>query len=457
MGDGAVRGGGDGGPREAEWLNRGATGSRSPPTGPVRGVGNVNARDAFALVYYHTLRGEFYTRWVSARSGEMSAEVRARMYASVPGSVEVVDNHSPTDDTVAAVVIESGFEGFGDIQGRVLTIPATGAPQVGPRFLHVGSSTYYHYEKLGVAQTALPNHILVVYREQFVYSSMRIVYVHLVDLNGPPSQLNRVALPVRSENPDIAGDGIDFTVAYEVGSDIHCRFVDVISGSPVLGIDTLAINSGQRPSIALSGGSYTIGFERAGQSLVASIDSSTCTACEGEFRLSKGTATGHAPRMAGRAPGGRPTDDALLAWSRGTSSNGWIEIAPYRFEDGVVTDLGGGCARRRRGARQLRAVRQRPLHVRTSLRGAVVARVLRAGGGRWRFPVRPLLAGCRSERSRGRRGEHRQPRPCLPQRASAGPCQHRRREALQSVVGHDAHRRPAPEVGLSNGVQVEIQ
>ena len=117
---------------------------------------------------------------------------------------------------------------------------------------------------------------------------------------------------------------------------------------------------------------------------VASLDSASCTPCEGQFLLPS-TSIG-ASVLAGRVRGGQPAEQALVAW--GYSPN-TINIVAFRAADGIVTDLGGGCGQG--GEALVSCARVGNVYFTQELRGAASSSPcwLLFGAGPFQFPCGP--------------------------------------------------------------------
>lgn len=321
-------------------------------------VGNVSACDSFLVAYARA--GGLYVRSVHAATRAISAETTV-VDNNLWRVHDVGDSSSEQDDQVPLLFgVESVCSFYS--RGVEVQVTSSGRPQLGASFWSQGHSEVV-VKANATEVSSMPGHYLVAYDEWSSYfGTPRQVWVDLVDPSGRRVHTITTGWPLGSDAsiPAIAGEGAEYVLVYEGGDSssvrLVCRHLSVASGSIALGAQIEVVPAIVRsptwrneltgdlaPSIARQGGSYLLGFKRHGRSFVTSLDPSECTPCEEESALSLGLGEGLEVVVVGRTRNGRAADEAMLAWGR-SGTQKWIETSAFRAEDGIVTDLGGGCA-----------------------------------------------------------------------------------------------------------------
>ena len=187
---------------------------------------------------------------------------------------------------------------------------------------------------------ATPNSYLVAVGELPVAVGTFACSVGVVDITQTALSPTFWRVPETAFEPDIAGDGKDFMLSYRqtIGGMTVCRRLRADAGSIVAGAAKPIVSSATFPRISRISSSYLLMFKRGAETFATSIDAATCSSCEGEFRL--GASPSFNPVAVCKTVNGRPTNRALVAWREGPV----IEIQAFRADDGIVSDLGGGCA-----------------------------------------------------------------------------------------------------------------
>lgn len=324
-------------------------------------VGNVASRDAFVVAYLRD--DKLYARRVDAATAAVSPET---MLDADPATIlyDVGNSSSAQRDQVPVAYYRPwAGPGPGDALGLSVRVPSTGAPLVAGSFSYYLEAIIFGTSGNAIPYTArlceidsMPGYYLCAFDEWgFCTGGSRHVRLSLVDPDGRRLQTVQVSpVVLGGSSPDVAGEGSDFVVVYEqTDTGIVCQEISVVAGSLVLGTQTVVETSpvpkgrGQCvrcPSLARADGSYLLGFQRSGQNFVASLDPSTCGPCEGELTLGLGPESALSPAIRARTRAGRPATEAMLAWARSDRGRQWVEVSAFRADDGVVSDLGGGCA-----------------------------------------------------------------------------------------------------------------
>ncbi len=302
-------------------------------------VANVNGADAFVIGH------SFGVRAVSAATGAVSALVFV-------GQVSDVSGDARPNGRRAIAVYDSGgvFADEFDIAPQGAAVLPVGTLGIGPP----GFITNLRV----TAQPGAAGRYLAVWEDPFAAS----VYGTWFDqasriLDGPKLIATNALRPV------VAGDGDRWLVAYDITPrgprDIACKVIDwdVGSGASVIGAEVRLTNSPppeQLMGAEWAGESVVLSYHRQYSAqridgLLGSVDPGRCGDCEGEMPLETPRSTYAIDQLAfatthsGSLKAGT---GGLAIWQRTDTQFGRATttgIARFVAEDGVVTDLGGGC------------------------------------------------------------------------------------------------------------------
>ena len=317
-------------------------------------VGNCSATDRFLVVWTQVLQAfipEYTIRAaaVSAATGAVSGTVVLDTTLAGTQFVEcpaVTSESAAGDQDLLVVYLRTG-----EVLARSVTVPAVGIPSAGPAVV-VATGDNREVD-VSPSKNVAGNHLVVWAR--FIADFNTDAYARVLDDDGNPVGAEVVVsgTPGVTESPRCdATIGARFAVAVSRGEgslfsdprDVLCipvedlgPFTAVTTPIPVAtqpGVDE------RDADVAFVGGQVLVSWiEPAGPSngFVVGLDPHTLSTCEPEELVAGGL---DSLRLAPQLASGGAIDRALATWATAGAD---VTAQPYRSEDGVFTDAGGGC------------------------------------------------------------------------------------------------------------------
>jgi hypothetical protein len=294
-------------------------------------VVGIAAREAFVVVW-----DEVGKSW----NGMVGATFRA------DSGLYAVDEQSVGSSSAAASWALSGDpRGFSDqavvvarlgntLFARTLTVDASLELGVGQQVPITSGATVTGVPAISRSRDASGRRLVVYQNGGDVHGTIIDGGLQVVDA-GPIA-----AGPATERAPAVDGDGSKWLVAYTEGggaaTTVRCRGVYWNSSLATAWVGPERIVATANATglwVAGSGDSYLLGYTVGTVRHLWSIDAFSCLPCEGEVLVTPAEA-GYDLRMAiARAEGS--SEPAMVC--------GGTTLYPYRVDDGITTDLGGGC------------------------------------------------------------------------------------------------------------------
>lgn len=322
-------------------------------------VANVALRDAFVVVWESADAGTIQARAVSAGApGPLPGVVTVAQGLRLPEGADVGGDATGLGDAATVVWRDDGVSSR--IRAASVSVAANGSLTVSlPVDLTSGANPTNTpaISKSGGA----PGRHLVAWRNSGRITGVVIDH-GLVSLGA--FSASALGTAFSGQLPGVDGDGTSWLVAYPTAnsssSDIRgCKVsFHAVTGQTTTEPEVVLAgepNLGElEPVVAWVGGSYFVGYSLGATVHVKSVDPFTCLPCEGDFTLFTSAAS-HPPRglaiaseLSGAPTATRSRELALMAWAGRAIGNPCcynIEGMMLPADDGIVTDLGGGCAR----------------------------------------------------------------------------------------------------------------
>ncbi|MEM7205951.1 MAG: hypothetical protein AAF628_37195 [Planctomycetota bacterium] len=318
-------------------------------------VADVGAREAFVVLW--SGRGGLQAATVRAATGAVSAPAVAPTAGPVL-SPDLANAVAGSDTAVAVWSAGDEVRGIPVMLDSAVQPPRFGAEQT------IGAGTVTSRPSISQSGGTRGRYLVVWSSDSFFTGQPEDVVGAVIDAgaNVLLPQFGIADTASDEANPHVDGNGNRWVVAYGEQSGpffpsygIRCRGVelDAFSGGVTI-TPQVALRDAQRvdwrvESVAWLGRSVLLGYSSSlSSAYVQSVDPFTCRSCEGEFVLAGGSSPGTSVAIASQR-GTHPAagDQAMVAWLSATSGSTGVSVAYQRFraDDGVTTDLGGGCGK----------------------------------------------------------------------------------------------------------------
>ncbi len=325
-------------------------------------IANINNRDAFVVVFSNLNRTSWQTQvhGVAMAAGTNTAGPRtllSRATDTIPRDCDVGGEMPLTvshNDAVAVFVDVWTGKLWGlqiDVSTSLVLSP------FGYRLLTTGTIDHPSISKSGGPDGRL---LIVWQQERGSDIDLRGMVVSR-DMGPFTSHATIVQTSGRQFTfPDVDGDGERWVVVYNrrltSGGHVSTQANSVtwrpgmslpVAGTAIWVKGTDATRDAERPSVAWTGGTCLIGYSldyagsASGEAWVKSVDLFDCATCEDEVRLAA-TSRGLVTAVASKLAGGGTTRDCLVVRSEFDQPD-QVWSRRWRSDDGIATDLGGGC------------------------------------------------------------------------------------------------------------------